>query len=240
MPSPLFLAATAAEFQAMQTISDKIGWMACHFSPYGTGIANLPPALPAGSMLILNDRTPVYGHDPQRIADTLSALAEQYQCSRILLDLQRPGEALTQRIVRAVTEAAGCPVGVTPPYAEDPACPVLLPPVPPHQTPQDYLSPWEGRRVWLEVALNSALYRITEQGCHTEAALSEGSFPHRDEALHCHYNISIRPDAIEFHLCRQADDLPGLLQDASQAECFVGLHQELSQALAHCTAFSQP
>ena len=37
-----FLAMTAAEIRANPDISSPIGWMACHFSPYGTGLSNLP------------------------------------------------------------------------------------------------------------------------------------------------------------------------------------------------------
>ena len=83
MPLPIYLAMTAAEFRQNPAISGKIGWMACHFSPYGTGLSNCPTELPPGSMLILNDRTPVCGHDPALIAAQLAEMATQLNCSRV-------------------------------------------------------------------------------------------------------------------------------------------------------------
>ena len=41
-----FLAMTAAEFRKKEDLPDKIAWMACHFSPYGLGLSNLPQRLP--------------------------------------------------------------------------------------------------------------------------------------------------------------------------------------------------
>lgn len=237
MPSALFLAATAAEIQAMQEISANIGWMACHFSAYGTGLSNLPGFLPEGSLLILNDRTPVCGHDPQRIAEEMTHLVQTYRCSRVLLDLQRPGEAESMRIVSAVTKTLPCPVGISAPYALDPAFPVFLPPVPLHKRAEDYLRPWQGRPVWLEVSLEAAVYVVTAQGCHIRQEQPMGQYPHQDEALCCRYHTMCCRNAIEFHLHRTAADLPAFLQQAAQAECFIGLYQELAQAAAHCTAF---
>ena len=51
----LNLAMTAAELGAAPLPSHP-AWMACHFSPYSTGLTNLPPKLPQDSLLILNDR----------------------------------------------------------------------------------------------------------------------------------------------------------------------------------------
>ena len=47
-----FLAMTAAEIQGTETLPPKTAWMACHFSPYSTGLSNLPKALPPGLSLI--------------------------------------------------------------------------------------------------------------------------------------------------------------------------------------------
>jgi hypothetical protein len=62
-----------------------MAWMACHFSPYGTGLSNLPPNLPANAMVILNDRTPIHGHDSKEILCQLNNLTPH--C--LLLDFQR-------------------------------------------------------------------------------------------------------------------------------------------------------
>ena len=87
MPLPIYLAMTAAEFQQNSPKSNEVAWMACHFSAYGTGISNCPKLLQPGAILILNDRTPVCGHDPDLVAAQLKELAERFSCSRVLLDL---------------------------------------------------------------------------------------------------------------------------------------------------------
>ena len=73
-----FLAMTAAEIRGTETLPPKTAWMACHFSPYSTGLSNLPKALPPGSMVILDDITPIHGHD----SETIAALLEAERISR--------------------------------------------------------------------------------------------------------------------------------------------------------------
>ena len=59
-----FLAMTAAEMRNISVCPPKIAWMACHFSPYGLGLSNMPKDLPSNSLLIVDDYTPPSGHDP--------------------------------------------------------------------------------------------------------------------------------------------------------------------------------
>ena len=53
-----FLAMTAAETRNHSVLPPKIAWMACHFSPYGLGLSNLPQRLPPHALLLLDDITP--------------------------------------------------------------------------------------------------------------------------------------------------------------------------------------
>ena len=53
-----FLAMTAAEIRGTETLPPKTAWMACHFSPYSTGLSNLPKALPPGSMICYDREFP--------------------------------------------------------------------------------------------------------------------------------------------------------------------------------------
>ena len=76
MTLPMHLAMTAAELACCDSLPSHPAWMACHFSPYGTGLSNLPEHLPEGALLILNDRTPVFGHDPQVICAQLHQIYE--------------------------------------------------------------------------------------------------------------------------------------------------------------------
>ena len=77
MPIPCYLAMTAAEYARAKELPGRLAWMACHFAPYGTGVVNLPQQLPEGSVLMLNDRIPICGHDPLLVADMLSRSIRQ-------------------------------------------------------------------------------------------------------------------------------------------------------------------
>lgn len=225
MATELFLAMTASEFMQCPSLPPNPAWMACHFSPYGTGLSNLPGELPQGAMVILNDRTPVSGHDPDRIAQQLSGLG----CSRILLDFERQDESQTAAIVERILDTLPCPVGVSEHYARDSAWPIFLPPIPPHISPGDYLAPWQGREVWLEAALNTVCLTVTAEGCQICPADPPEKLPHRDSTLFCHYQTEVSKEQIRFTLHRTPEDLTQLLEEVRQygVTLSVGLYQEL-------------
>jgi len=233
MAFPFYLAATAAEFSRLEELSAGRAWMACHFSGYGTGLSNLPESLPPGAMVIVNDRVPVCGHDPGRIREQLEELTELWKPGCVLLDFQRPGEPRTARIAAALAEGMGCPVGVSETYARELPCPVFLPPPPPDRGLEAWLAPWKGRELWLEAALDSCVFTVTEEGSRREClpfAQPEGEL-FRDSSLHCSYRIRIEADAVRFYLYRTRDDLRALLR-AGQAlgvTRAVGLYQELGE-----------
>lgn len=238
MPSDFFLGQTAAEWEHPLPPGTKKAWMACHFSPYGTGLSNLPRQMVPGSMVTVNDRMPVAGHDPLLIAGQLTELTRQFACKCILLDFQRPGKAQTAAIVRAILETAECPVGVSHWYARELDCPVLLPPLPLHIPLASYLASWAGRRIWLELALDCARYTIAKDGCQIHSCDAAGDFPHWDGHLHCRYRIEMAQDSITFTLSRTAEDVQKLLT-SENVDCFVGLYQEFSQPAAQETALAQ-
>ncbi len=232
----LYLAMTAAEFHTWDPGDQKIGWMACHFSPYGTGLSNLPQSLPEGSLLILNDRTPICGHDPQLIARQLAELVEQLKCSGILLDLQRPDADA----VAAAVAALPCAVAATPSYARKLSCAVFLPPLPMTTPLEEYILPWQGRQIWLEVAPQRGCIRVTKDGSRAVDALSFPC-PHVDEKLHCRYGIEVSSQQVDFHFHRDGQQLHTLMSEALQQGIshFVGLYQQFgssSQATAQETA----
>lgn len=226
-----YFAMTAAEICGNDHLPPEIAWMACHFSPYGTGLSNLPKALPAGSLLILNDRTPIHGHDAARIAQQLEERMEALNCRGLLLDLQRPGEPETAALVKHLTEALPCPVAVSDLYGDGLSCPVFLPPAPPDVPLEAWLAPWQGREIWLEMALDGAVLILTEEGAAT-APLSPSEHPeggHREETLHCHYCIELSEADVKFPLWRTEEDLEELLEEAEGlgVTTAVGLYQEL-------------
>lgn len=234
----LYLAMTAAEFRENSGAYPHTAWMACHFSPYSTGLSNLPSHLPKGSLLILNDRTPVFGHSPERIAQQLEEAAAQLECDGVLLDFQRPGEPEAQAVAAAVA-ALSCPVAVTPQYAKDLNCAVFLPPVPLTTPLQEYLAPWQGREIWLEAATDYECIRVGKDGSrqipHEETDLP---YPHVDRNLHCKYRMEVKEDHIDFHLCRDKAQLTALMGEANRLGIhrFVGLYQQLGASFSQATA----
>jgi len=234
MEKVAFLAQTCAEFAQCDKNPEKIAWMACHFSPYGTGLSNLPRMLPEGSMLIVNDRIPICGHDPKRIAKQISEIVSEFSCSAVLLDFQRPGCELTYEVVRSVIQRLSCPVGVSHLYAAGFSCPVFLPPPDLDVPILSHLAPWDGREIWLEAALDMAQFTVTENGC-TSLPLPysppEGNVL-RDEKLCCSYRCDIHDDAAVFTLWRTPEDLGRLLELSAQLGVTrsVGLYQQLKES----------
>ena len=232
MALPLYLALTAAEFQNCSQLPERAAWMACHYSPYSPGLSNCPGQLPEGGMLILNDRTPAQGHDPERILRQLRDLWNSLHYKYMLLDFQRPDSPENAAVAKAISAALPCPVGVSALYAGKLDCPVFLPPVPHHIPLQEYLAPWKDREIWLEAALDAEVITVTESGsiCAPLPRAGQPADGLTDPLLHCHYQIHPQEDRIDFTLCRTQEDLRALLREA---EAFgitlaAGLWQELS------------
>lgn len=232
MPLPMYLAMTAAEISGCGGLPAPIAYMACHFSAYTTGLSNYPAQLPKGSMLILNDRIPVCGHDPIRVAEQLNRLCNELEAESLLLDLQRPNDADTHKIVQAVLQSALCPVGVSDCYADGLDCPVFLSTPPLHLTLQQHIAKWAGREIWLEAALERCTYTVTEAGSHISATAAR-SAPLPCPQLHCHYGIYEHTDSIDFSVERTWDDLQDLLKEANASGISraIGLYQQLSKGI---------
>ena len=227
MEIPLYLAMTAAEFSSFDPLPQHPAWMSCRFSPSGKGLCNLPSTLPEGTLLILDDQTPPAGHDAFLIRRQLEEILNLHRCAGLLLDFQRPDSIETAEIAKTLLSLP-CPVCVSHLYAEDPSCPVFVPPCPLTTPMEQHLAPWQGREIWLEVALDRADYRIHKNGCQIRPA-SQEALPFYDEKLFCHYGIRIEPEQILFTMERKRTDLDILL--VSAAACgvtrTVGLFQEL-------------
>ncbi len=229
------LALTAAEFRNISGIPEKIVWMACHFSPYGPGLSNLPKMLPHGALLMVDDVTPLHRHDAGLIAKQLARCVEELQCSGVLLDFQRKDSPETAALAKHLAQALPCPVAVSEAYARDLDCPVFLPPVPPSVPLEAYIVPWRDRDIWLELGLEGELLELTEQGC----AIASLPCPDwdgegfADGHLHCHYTIETNEKAARFTLWRTRNDLEDFLQEAESLgirNC-VGLYQEIGPLL---------
>ena len=228
MAIPLYLAMTASEFSQCQDFPAYTAWMDCQFSPNGSGLSSLPSQLPKGALLILNDRTPVQGHDPKQIRQTLAETVSSLNCCAVLLDMQRPDCCETRKIIQELL-ALPCPVCVSDIYAKSLECPVFLPPVPLTCTPDAYFSPWKGREIWLDVAVQSSVYTVTERGCQNFNCEATGDYPFTDEHLYCHYRLELEKDSAKFYIQRTKADIANLLEHSSVygVRAAVGLWQEL-------------
>ncbi|MCD7755572.1 MAG: hypothetical protein LUJ09_04470 [Firmicutes bacterium] len=232
MAIPLYLAMTAGEIASCGAFPAHMGYMACHFSPDGTGLCDLPDALPARSLLILNDRMPIRGHDPACVADTLLALLPQLEPAALLLDFQRPDDGRAGAMAEYLRSRLPCPVGVSEGCGQTAEGPIFLPPVPLNQLPEAYLSRYSGREIWLEAALDGAVVTLDMEGSRASPLPPDagGEFPHKDDALHCRYRIERHTDRVDFLMRRTPETLDALLAAAEHigVTMAVGLYQELA------------
>ena len=229
------LAMTAGEMRNISAFPGKVAWMACHFSPYGLGLSNLPKSLPNGSVLMVDDVTPPHGHDPVYVGEQLIGCVEKWKCSGVLLDFQRVGCEETMAIAESLVKALPCPTVVSEIYAQDLDCPVFLPPVPPSVPMEEHLALWKDRKIWLELGLDGEILTLTEDGCETTPLPhpdldAQGFF---DEELCCHYQIATNEKSARFTLWRTIDDIDFLWNKAKShgiMHC-VGLYQEIATSL---------
>lgn len=225
-----YLAMTATEMRMVCQPAAQIAWMACHFSPYGTGLSNLPKALPPGSVLMVNDRTPIHSHDPEWIGKQLVQSVQNLGCRGVLLDFQRPEQKETAALVSYLVEKNAFPLAVSKSYAAELDCPIFLPPVPLDMGLETYLMPWQGREIWLELALDGMEISLTETGAvrkPLEWALQQSG--QKEERLHCHYRVTVTEQQAQFYLWRTTEDLQDLLAEGESlgVSAGVGLYQEL-------------
>lgn len=225
MAIDVYLGLTAGEFRKVSPLPRKTAWMACHFSSNSWGLSNCPRELPEGSLMILDDSSPIQGHDPEQILEELAALAERHRCAAVLLDFQRPGAG---EMVSVLSKGLPCPVAVSALYGMMTLGPVLLPPVPPFRLLEEHIRDWPGRELWLELSPEGSEVRLEERGSREEPWWPEGPLPFRHSRLCCHYRTELRPGAAVFRGCRTAEDLEELLGDAERlgVTAALGLWQE--------------
>ena len=226
-----YLAMTAAEMMGNAPPAEGAAWMACHFSPYSTGLCNLPHVLPPESLLILNDRTPIHGHDASRVCRELSQALNGLQCAGLLLDFQNPPCSEALALASYLAGHLDCPMAVTPEYASGNAA-VFAPAVPTDTPVSVYLEQWAGKSVWLEAALEGQTIALRPDGATFGRNPGPvGGAVHRDRRLHCHYTMEKAQDCFRFRTWRTREDLAQLLEEAGKlgVRLSVGLYQELRE-----------
>jgi len=233
MATGQYLAMTAAEIAENPSFSRGICWMACHFSPDGKGLTDLPPQLPEGAVLSLNDSIPIAGHDTDTVARQLEEALRKNRCTALLLDFQRQGNEEAAALAEYLIRVLPCPVIVSEPYAQDLTAPVFLSPAAPSVPLRAHFARWQGREIWLELGMDGEEILLTQKGSAVTPLprllpMGDG---HRDEKLHCHYAIEQVPDGFRFTLWRTWEDLQALTQEAEALGVVgtIGLYQELSR-----------
>lgn len=227
MALPLYLAMTAEEMATANPLPPLGAAMTCHFSLYGKALEGMPSTLPEGWMVVLNDRVPVWKHDPEQVAQQLMDLSP----AGVLLDFQRQADPAGAAMVKALAETLTCPVGVSQQWVDGLNCPVLVSPLPLTCSVSTHLAPWAGREIWLDVSTWGEKITVTAEGS-TAASLpsvSTEGICHREEKLYCHYGTEVFSDRAEFTLYRTGEDIAALLVEAEALGVTraVGLWSEL-------------
>lgn len=229
MDLSIYLAVTGAELRGLDSRGRSLAWMACRFSQSGTGISGAPTSLPPKSILMLTDEIPAQDHEPGRIAAEMIQAAQALDCSRILLDFQRPNDPKTTEISAAIIKASPIPVGISALYAHQFDCPVLVSPSPIWHSLDHYIAPWHGREIWLEAILEDALVTVTDTGSQYSLCNAIGSYPLFHEGLCVSYRTEVTANAIHFFLHRGKEELDKLLEKANAHDITtaIGLYQQL-------------
>lgn len=229
MAMDFYLAMTAAEFSVCPHFPEKIGWLACHFSPSGPGLSNIPKALPPGAVLLLDDSTPFQNHRIQYILQQLQEIIDALQIRAVILDLQRPNVPGVHALTELLQKELPCPVAAPPGYTPAHA-PVFLPPCPLYRPLKKHLQPYLGREIWLDAAPLPVQLVLTSKGCGAggPSAGALARTPHREQALHCHYGITLENDRAIFTFTRNSQELQDWFREAEQlgVHAVIGLYQE--------------
>ena len=212
MALPVYLALTEGEFRLPTRKPAHLVWMGIRFTESGT-LVGFPEVFPAGGILTVNDSSPLPEKCPPEAIKILQQWVEQFRPSAVLMDMQRSGAA--PEVMKALSRGLPCPVAVSAPYADILPGPVLLPPIPLYRDPEDFLAPWAGREIWLEISPLGQVVRLTETG--RDIRFAPASPEAQEHPGPCsHYTIRKGPDFIEFRFRRTSEDTAALFAAAEK------------------------
>ena len=204
MVLPLYLAMSALEFRPIPQAAFLV------LEP-----SDVPPP---GVLPVVTDRSP-----PDK--QTLLRLCQG--CDALLLDFEHPPSADTRRLLQELP----CPAAAPPGYSDTGA--VFLPPAPLHIPLEDYLSPWKGREIWLEAALQKQVITVTAEGAEISPVSSSGELSggFYSERLCCRFIQEFTEDRVVFTLFDTPDTLKRKLERAAELGVAraVGLYVELGE-----------
>ena len=224
-----YLAMTAAEFSACDNLPAHVGWLACHFSPSGPGLSNIPKNLPPHSLLIIDDSTPFHNHDQKLILRQLQDAISPLGVCAVMLDFQRPNTYGIQELVSLLQQELSCPVAAPPQYASENS-PIFLPPCPLNLPLEKHLAPYQGREIWLDSAPLPVQIAVTDKSSTYETLplTTPNDIHYWESALCCNYHIDVQKDRIIFTLSRDSGAMEKWLEKAEAlgVTAAVGLYQE--------------
>ena len=227
MGIPQYLAMTDGEIAACARLPPRLARMGCHFSD--DGLVELPQTLPSGALLVVDDRVPMAAQNPEHILDQLAEALEELSCTGLLLDFQQKENAPQRELVRLLARELTVPLAAPPAYAAE-GCRLFLPPVAADQTVEEALSPWAGKKIWLDTAPAAVRLELTKQGCtRTPLPRMAASGIFKDPGLCCRYSIEPTLNGgFQFTLYRDRCCIEAILEQAAAfgAELAVGLSQE--------------
>lgn len=227
MGIPQYLAMTDGEIAACARLPPRLARMGCHFSD--DGLVELPQVLPGGALLVVDDRVPMAAQNPEHILDQLAEALEKLSCTGLLLDFQQKENAPQRELVRLLARELTVPLAAPPAYAAE-GCRLFLPPVAADQTVEEALSPWAGKKIWLDTAPAAVRLELTKQGCtRTPLPRMAASGIFKDPGLCCRYSIEPTLNGgFQFTLYRDRCCIEAILEQAAAfgAELAVGLSQE--------------
>ena len=227
MGIPQYLAMTDGEIAACARLPPRLARMGCHFSD--DGLVELPQTLPSGALLVVDDRVPMAAQNPEHILDQLAEALEKLSCTGLLLDFQQKENAPQRELVRLLARELTVPLAAPPAYAAE-GCRLFLPPVAADQTVEEALSPWAGKKIWLDTAPAAVRLELTKQGCtRTPLPRMAASGIFKDPGLCCRYSIEPTLNGgFQFTLYRDRCCIEAILEQAAAygAELAVGLSQE--------------
>ena len=227
MGIPQYLAMTDGEIAACACLPPRLARMGCHFSD--DGLVELPQVLPGGALLVVDDRVPMAAQDPEHILAQLTEALEKLSCTGLLLDFQQAENAPQRELVRLLARELTLPLAAPPAYAAE-GCRLFLPPVAADQTIEEALSPWAGKKIWLDTAPAAVRLELTKQGCtRTPLPRMAASGIFKDPGLCCNYSIEPTLNGgFQFTLYRDHCCIEAILEQAAAfgAELAVGLSQE--------------
>lgn len=197
-------------------------WLFCPFTKMS------PDYFPENVLPVLTDSTPYGNQNPEAIAELLLPLVQNVK--GVVLDFQRKHQPGLQDFVEKLRACLPCPVAVPPEYAGD-SGPVFLPPIPPEEAPESWLTPWKKREIWLDFAPLAKTLILTPAGCTAQDGTQVSAPEFRDAALFCHYTVAVEsPERVSFSLWRTEEDLKSLVSrlESWGVHSLLGLYPELT------------